>query len=146
MAVSNEVYFSPSSHRVYMNKPSKKEETSDLTTNIPTEEAEIRSYSRVAHNRDTLGYDKSQNALCFVVIGGIVLAIGILFIFLSLQKKRNKIVGINFASLQFVICVSCLAAGAALLTIGIVLLIKALKLRKQAKNEIAYISTLKRNI
>ena len=146
MANEGKVYFSPSRHRVYIDKVDEKEEVTDLTTTIPSEENEIRAYSKVAHNRDILAYDKSQNALFFVVIGGIVLIIGILFIFLSLQKRRNKIVGINVASLQFFICVTCLAIGIATLTTGIILLIKALKLKKKANNEIAYISTLKRDI
>ena len=73
----------------------------ELSSTVPTEDREISAYSREAHNRDIAGYDKSQNALCFVVIGGTVFTIGILFIFLSLQKKFNKIVGINVASFQF---------------------------------------------
>ncbi|MEE3442959.1 MAG: hypothetical protein VZR77_04010, partial [Candidatus Enteromonas sp.] len=77
----------------------------ELSSTVPTEDREISAYSREAHNRDIAGYDKSQNALCFVVIGGTVFTIGILFIFLSLQKKFNKIVGINVASFQFAICV-----------------------------------------
>lgn len=145
MEENKETLFSPSLHRVFVDGVIDcKNGPDDIVDIPPTEESEIRAYSKEAHNRDILGYDKSQNALCFVVIGGIVLAIGILFIFLSLKKKVNKIVGINVASFQFVICVICLAVGLGLLITGITFLIKALSLRKRAKKEIAYISTLKR--
>ena len=91
------------------------------------EPSEVSSFSQSAHRRDTEGYDLSQNAMCFEVIGGIVLAIGILFIFLSLKKCRNQIVGVDFASLQFVICAVCLIGGITALTIGTIWLVKALK-------------------
>lgn len=118
------------------------ETSEDIVTEIQPNE--VSKYSQAAHRRDTEGYDLSQNALCFEVLGGITLIVGILFIFLSLKKRKNAIVGINFASLQFVICVLCIAAGLTLLTIGAVLLIKALKKRKSAKKDIAYLGTLAR--
>lgn len=118
------------------------ETSEDIVTEIQPNE--VSKYSQAAHRRDTEGYDLSQNALCFEVLGGITLIVGILFIFLSLKKRKNAIVGINFASLQFVICVLCIAAGLTLLTIGAVLLIKALKKRRNAKKDIAYLGTLAR--
>ncbi len=108
--------------------------------------SEVSGFSQAAHRRDTKAYDLLQNALCLEVIGAIVLIIGILFIFLSLKKSRNKIVGVDFVSLQFVICVCCLVAGVTLLTIGTVFVIKALKKRKEAKKDIAYLGTLNRSI
>ncbi len=105
---------------------------------------EVSAYSQAAHKRDIAGYDLSQNALCFEVLGGISLIVGVLFIFLSLKKRRNTIIGINFASLQFVICVICLALGAVLLTIGTINLVKSQKIRKNAKKDIAYLATLTR--
>lgn len=117
----------------------------ELVEQAPTTDDEIRAYSREAHNRDIAGYDKSQNALCFVVIGGILFVIGVLFVFLSLKKKFNKIVGIDPLSFQFAVCVICLAAGITCLTIGIISLIKALSKRKKAAQEIAYLTTLKRS-
>lgn len=116
----------------------------ELSDVVPTDDREISAYSREAHNRDIAGYDKSQNALCFVVIGGTVFLIGVLFIFLSLQKKFNKIVGINVLSFQFAICVIALLAGTVCLTIGLIGLFKALSMRKKAAAEVAYLSTLKR--
>ncbi len=114
----------------------------DWADEISAEDVSI--YSQAAHKRDTKGYDLSQNALCFEVLGAISLIVGILFIFLSLQKRRNKIVGINFASLQFVICVLCLAAGVVLLTIGTVNLVRSQLMRKAAKKDINYLATLSR--
>ena len=108
------------------------------------ESEEISSYSQAAHKRDIAGYDLSQNALCFEVLGGISLIVGILFIFLSLKKRRNSIIGINFASLQFVICVLCLTLGIILLTIGTINLLKSQKIRKDAKKDIDYLASLNR--
>ena len=54
MANEGKVYFSPSRHRVYIDKVEKKEEVTDLTTTIPSEENEIRAYSKVANNKDIL--------------------------------------------------------------------------------------------
>ncbi len=105
---------------------------------------EISTYSQAAHKRDIAGYDLSQNALCFEVLGGISLIVGVLFIFLSLKKRRNTIIGINFASLQFVICVICLALGITLLTIGTINLLKSQKIRKSAKKDIDYLAGLSR--
>lgn len=104
--------------------------------------SEISTFSQAAHKRDTIGYDLSQNALCLDVIGAITLIIGALFIVLSLSKKRNVIQGINFASLQFVICACSLLAGLVLLTLGTIKLIKALRIRKEAKRDISYLSIL----
>ena len=117
----------------------------ELIEKVPATDDEIRAYSREAHNRDIAGYDKSQNALCFVVIGGILFVIGVLFVFLSLKKRFNKIVGIDPLSFQFAVCVICLAAGITCLSIGIISLINALSKRKKAAEEIAYLSTLKRS-
>jgi hypothetical protein len=109
----------------------------ELLKECPPEE--LSAYSKNAHNADIAGYNRIQNALCFVVLGGISLVIGILFIFLSLKKKFNKIVGLNFASFQFVICVVGLALGVTLLTIGLIGVFKGFAQRKAAKRDIAYL-------
>lgn len=120
------------------------EETDKTALVEKIEPSEVSTFSQAAHRRDTEGYDLSQNAMCFEVIGGIVLAIGILFIFLSLKKSRNQIVGVDFASLQFVICAVCLIGGIVALTIGTIWLVKALKKRRNAKRDIAFLGTLSR--
>ena len=113
-----------------------------LDAEVPSKE-EISHYSREAHNHDIDGFNRKENALCFVVIGSIVFIIGLLFIFLSLKKKANVIVGVNFASFAFVICAVGIALGLTLLIIGIVRLVKALKIRKQARLDIAYLEDLR---
>ncbi len=113
-----------------------------LSDKVPSVE-EISHYSREAHNHDIDGYNRKENALCFVVIGAIVLIIGLLFIFLSLKRKANVIVGVNFASFAFVICTVGIAAGVTLLTIGGIRLAKALKIRHQATLDIAYLESLR---
>ncbi len=104
---------------------------------------EISKYSRQLHRIDNEEYNRSQNSLCFVVIGGIVLIIGIIFIFLSLLKRRNIIVGINFLSLQFFICVISLVVGSICLIYGIVKFIKTFKTRKQIHTKINILGNLK---
>ena len=51
--------------------------------------------------------------------------------------------GINFASLQFVVCMACLGAAAILLTIGLIRFFKAHKIRKHLHEEIMAVSTIK---
>ena len=115
-----------------------------LENEVPSKE-EISHYSREAHNHDIDGYNRKENALCFVVIGAVVLIIGLLFIFLSLKKKANVIVGVNFASFAFVICAAGISIGATLLIIGIVRLVRALRIRRQAASDIAYLEELRQN-
>lgn len=111
-------------------------------TEEPLVRDELKEFSREAHNRNIAGYDKAQNAGCRLVIGGIVFLIGVLFIFLSLEKKKNKIVGINVASFQFFVCVAALAIGTVLLSIGAVNLIIAQTRRREARKEIDYLTEL----
>ncbi len=118
------------------------EEGTDWADEIAAEDVSV--YSQAAHKRDIKGYDLSQNALCFEVLGAISLIVGILFIFLSLKKERNKITGVNFASLQFVICVLCLSLGVVLLAIGTTNLVRSILLRNAAKKDINYLATLSR--
>jgi hypothetical protein len=107
----------------------------------PQKEDEISTYSREAHNRDIDGYNRTQNALCYLVIGGTVFIIGVLFVFLSLEKKYNKIVGINPASFPFVIAMLCLAAGLTALTLGTIFLVKARRIRSHARQEIELLAS-----
>ena len=111
---------------------------SDFADEIDDEH--IREYSREAHNHDIAGYDLFNNAMCFIVIGGTSLIIGILFVFLSLVKKYNKIVGVNPLSFQFFVAVAGLAAGTVLLVWGTINLIRAILKRKQAAKDIAYLA------
>lgn len=112
-----------------------------LSMTPPQNEDEISLYSREAHNRDIDGYNRTQNALCYLVIGGIIFVIGALFVFLSLEKKYNKIVGINPASFPFVIAMLCLATGLILLTLGTIFLLKARRIRSYARQEIEWLAS-----
>ena len=104
------------------------------------DEKEIRDYSREAHNHDIAGYDLFNNAMCFIVIGGTALIIGVLFVFLSLIRRRNKIVGINPVSFQFFVAVAGLAVGLVLVVWGVINLVRAILKRKQAAIDIAYLA------
>lgn len=92
---------------------------------------ETRFYSKILHANDTKAYDKTQNGLCLIVLGGISLIVGILFIFLSLQRRTNVIIGINFLSIQFVVCIICLLIAIVLLSTGIPRVVGAYNRRKK---------------
>lgn len=105
---------------------------------------DVREYSREAHNHDIAGYDLFNNAMCFIVIGGTAFIIGVLFVFLSLERRRNRIVGINPLSFQFFVAVAGLGAGLVLLVWGAINLIRAIKKRRQAAKDIAYLANRKK--
>lgn len=113
----------------------------ELVSSLKKEEAS--QLSKIAHSNDICEYNKTQNAMCYVVLGGISLVVGVLFIFLSLKKKVNKIVGINVNSLQFYICIICLAIGVVCLAYGLIRLFMALNKRKIYKKEIALLNSVK---
>lgn len=92
---------------------------------------ETRYYSKILHANDTKAYDKTQNGLCLIVLGSISLIVGILFIFLSMQRRMNVIIGINVASVQFVICIICLLIAVVLLSTGIPRFVGAHNRRKK---------------
>lgn len=104
---------------------------------------EISSISRKLHKIDNEEYDITQNGLCFFVVGLIFLGIGILFIFLSLLKRVNVIIGINFLSLQFFICVISLLIAIACLTYGLTKFILAYNVRKKILRKINVLGNLK---
>lgn len=104
---------------------------------------EVSELSKKAHSDDIVEYNKEQNALCFVVFGGIALIIGVLFIFLSFKKKINTIVGIDYKSLQFYVCIIALAGGLFCLVYGLIKLFKALKKRKELKETINTLNLMK---
>ncbi len=99
--------------------------------------------SEKLHSLDVIEYDKGQNALCFVVLGGISIIVGLLFVILSLKRQNNKIVGFNFASIQFAICVICLSVGCVSLGYGLYRFISTIIKRKQYKEVIGSLAKLK---
>lgn len=113
-------------------------------TDVTPEESELVIYSRVAHNNATAGYHKLQNGLCYVVLGSIISIIGVLFIFLSTEKKYNVNVGINPSKPQFTFSMIFLGVGGILLIIGAIITTLAVIKRNKAKKDIAYISAIRK--
>ena len=104
-------------------------------------EKDSRTKSQKLHQQSQAEYDKGQNALCFVVIGSILLITGIIFIFLANKRENNIMLGIDTGSLAFYICVICLALGGVGLIYGLVKFILATKHRRAILREI---NTLKK--
>ena len=106
---------------------------------------ELTKISRDDHQEDTRQYDKQQNALCLVMIGGICLVCAILFLILSFERKK-KTVELQILSLQFFVCAACFAAALILLTIGLIRFFKAHKIRKELAAEIMTVTLLKHSM
>lgn len=106
---------------------------------------ELTKISRDDHQEDTRQYDKQQNALCLVMIGGISLVCAILFLILSFERKK-KTVELQVLSLQFFVCAACFAAALILLTIGLIRFFKAHKIRKELAVEIMKVTLLKQSM
>lgn len=107
---------------------------------------ELSQISRDDHQEDTRQYDKQQNALCLVMIGGITLVCAILFLILSFKRVMNKMGGIDPTSLQFIVSIACFAASIVLLTLGLIRFFKAHKIRKQLEKEIMEVTMLKKDM
>ena len=104
---------------------------------------ELSQISRDDHQEDVRQYDKQQNALCLVMIGGITLICGILFLVLSFVRRRNQLAGLDVTSLPFFVSIACFVAAVTLLTIGLVRFFKAHKIRKALEVEIIEVTKLK---
>ena len=107
---------------------------------------ELSQISRNDHQEDTKQYDKQQNSLCLVVLGGIALVTGILFFILSFKREMNKSGQLDVKSLQFLISMILFVAAVALLSIGLYIFIKAQIKRMQLKDEILAVSLLKKDM
>ena len=107
---------------------------------------ELRKISRDDHQEDVRQYDKQQNALCFVMIGGILLICGVLFILLSFKRVKNKMGGIDVLSLQFFVSVACLASSLVLLGIGLSRFFIAHSVRKQLRQEIDLVTRMSKDL
>ncbi len=107
----------------------------------PSQE-EAKKFSVKVHDDRTKWTEKWNSAMCFVVLGSIGLIIGALFMVLSMQKVRNQIVGINFASFQFVVAALFLAAGLAAFAYGLYKVIVAHQAIKRANHEIELVAKL----
>ena len=107
---------------------------------------ELSQISRNDHQEDTKQYDKQQNSLCLVALGGIALVTGILFFILSFKREMNKSGQLDVKSLQFLISMILFVAAVALLSIGLYIFIKAQIKRMQLKDEILAVSLLKKDM
>ena len=105
---------------------------------------ELSELSNEDHRKDTKEYDKQQNALALVMIGGLSLICGFLFLILSVRRVMNKTRGIDTSSLQFFVCIACFVAAVVLLSYGLFRFFRAFIARKQLRKEINEISTLRK--
>ena len=105
---------------------------------------ELSEISRHNHQEDTHQYDKQQNALCLVMIGGICLVCAILFFILSFKRVMNKAGTLDTSSLQFFVCIGCLIAAVVLLGIGLFRFFKAFVKRRALKEEIMTVTLLRK--
>ena len=104
---------------------------------------ELSQISRDDHQEDVRQYDKQQNALCLVMIGGICLVCGALFLVLSFVRKRNQLAGLDVTSLPFFVSIACFVAAATLLAISLIRFFKAHNIRKALHVEIIEVTKLK---
>ena len=106
---------------------------------------ELSQISRNDHQEDTRQYDKQQNALCLVALGGISLVVAIIFFILSFKREMNQSGILDVSSLQFLISMVCLGGAVVLLGVGLYFFIKAAIKRTQLKREILAVSILRKN-
>ena len=107
---------------------------------------ELSQISRNDHQEDTRLYDRQQNSLCLVVLGGISLVMALLFFFLSFKREMNKMGGLDDKSLQFIVSIICFVLAGILLSLGLTLVIIAQVKRLRLKDEILAVSLLKKDM
>ena len=107
---------------------------------------ELSQISRNDHQEDTRQYDKQQNSLCLVALGGIALVTAILFFILSFKRVMNQRGVLDVYSLQFLISMILFGAAAVLLSIGLFIFIKAQIKRMQLKEEILAVTLLRKDM
>ena len=121
-------------------KPIDKEKYSALSYD------ELSQISRNDHQEDTRQYDKQQNSLCLVALGGIALVTAILFFIISFKRVMNQRGVLDVYSLQFLISMILFGAAAVLLSIGLFIFIKAQIKRMQLKEEILAVTLLRKDM
>ena len=105
---------------------------------------ELSELSNDDHRQDTKEYDKQQNALALVMIGGLLLVSGIIFLILSIRKVMNKTQGIDTSSLQFFVSLACFGIAVILLSYGLTRFFMAFYKRIQLRKEIMQISSYRK--
>lgn len=112
-----------------------------ITKELTKEEAS--AFSKKYHQQDVEAYDKGQNGMCYIVIGTIFAIISIIFVFLAQKKKFNKIVGLDYASLQFYIFIITAIIAVICLALGLYRLYVSVKKRKDLKHRINVLNSIK---
>lgn len=100
------------------------------------DETERRQKSHELHNESKKFLEKSKGSGCAIVIAFISLIIGFIFLPLSYKMVRNKIVGIDYTSLAFIMMCIFLGVGVILLVYGVTTLLVASKKRVKINDEI----------
>ena len=90
---------------------------------------EQRKESQRLHQESQHQYDNQQNALCFVVIGSILVVIGVIFIFLANKRENNVMIGIQTNTMAFY--VMAIGLGGILLLFGLMKFIVSSVKRKK---------------
>lgn len=94
------------------------------------EKMEIHDKNQKLHNHITMSNDLKDNSLCYIVIGGILLIIGILFFILSFKKTPTGGRLFKPQSFEFIISVIILSCSVFSLIFGSIRLTMALKRKK----------------
>ena len=92
---------------------------------------EQRKESQRLHQESQHQYDNQQNALCFVVIGSILVVIGVIFIFLANKRENNVMIGIQTNTMAFYVMVIGRGLGGILLLFGLMKFIVSSVKRKK---------------
>ncbi len=90
-------------------------------------EADVHFARQHAYGEVTKGENKKDGALTFYVIGGILLILGIVFFVLSFRFNTAKVRVFRPLSVEFFVSMILLAASIALLTIGTIRIVGAIK-------------------
>ena len=100
------------------------------------ESKDLKKLTQSAHKRERMGYDMSQNAYCFLVIGGILLTIGIIFFYLSFKNTGSATLNnsgktLSYTCFEFYVFLVGVLAGAGSIIYGAIRAVMAYRIRKQ---------------
>ncbi len=110
---------------------SSKEDQQAILSSISSEDKHL--IHRNCHQNINKANADKNTSMVFLVTGGILLIIGLLFLLLSFKYNLYKKRVFSPATVEFVVCVICLSVCAIFAVIGTTKLIKAVKLRKRSQ-------------
>lgn len=108
----------------------------DMNENNLTED-DIHFVRQHAFGEVTKGEDKRNGGLTFLVTGGILLIIGVIFLVLSFRYNSKRVRVFTPTSVEFSVCCIALASSLTLLIWGIVKIAQAMKSLKFYRSIIA---------